>query len=204
MPTRHLLPRLAPLALLFVFAASAQDAPPPATPTTAWVSPRQTLALLSQPASGAMTGLTVASGDPLTVLAQQGDYVQVRTESGASGWIRRSNLSDTAPEPPADLKAENAQLEEQVRTLDAQVRAFQDESVQLRNRMQALETELAARTRPVPLTAAGLWGFVQRLATDPRAWGALAALLLALLLAFRAGVEHRNRAIRDRLGGLDL
>ena len=201
-----------PFAVLLAVAAFAQSAPPtvpalPAVapaPTTVWVSPRQTLALLNQPASGSMTGLTVASGDALTVLAQQGDYVQVRTETGASGWIRRSNLSDAAPEPPADLKAANAQLEEQVRTLDAQVRAFQDESAQLRNRMLGLETELAARTRPVPLTAAGLWGFVRRLAADPHAWGVLAALVLALLVAFRFGVEHRNQAIRDRLGGLDL
>jgi Bacterial SH3 domain len=205
MSLRHL---LLPATLLAV-AAFAQNAPSTApaaapSPTTVWVSPRQTLALLNQPASGAASGLTVASGDPLTVLAQQGDYVQVRTEAGASGWIRRGNLSDAAPEPPADLKAANALLEEQVRTLDAQVRAFQDESAQLRNRMQALETELAARTRPVPLTAAGLWGVVQRLAADPRAWGALAALVLALLIAFRFGVEHRNRAIRERLGGLDL
>lgn len=198
-----------PLVVLLAAAAIAQNAPstaPAVAPpsTTVWVSPRQTLALLNQPAPGAASGLTVASGDPLTVAAQQGDYVQVRTETGASGWIRRSNLSDAAPEPPADLKAANALLEEQVRTLDAQVRAFQDESAQLRNRMQALETELAARTRPVPLTAAGVWAFVQRLAADPRAWGALAALVLALLIAFRFGVEHRNQAIRDRLGGLDL
>ncbi len=204
MQVRHL---LSLAVLLAAAAALAQSAPAPATPstpTTVWVSPRQTLSLFNQPAAGSMTGLTVASGDPLTVLAQQGDYLQVRTETGASGWIRRSNLSEAAPEPPADLVAANAQLEEQVRTLDAQLRAFQDESVQLRNRMQALEVELAARTRPVPLTAAGVWAYVQRLAADPRAWGALAALVLALLIAFRFGVEHRNQAIRERLGGLDL
>lgn len=173
-------------------------------PATVWVSPRQTLALLNQPNAGALPGLTVASGDALTVLAQQGEFLQVRTETGASGWIRRSNLSETAPEPTADLAADNARLEEQARTLDAQVRAFQEESAQLRTRMQSLETELAARTRPVPLTAAGLWSLVQRLAVDPRAWGALGAMLLALLIAFRAGIERRNQAIRDRLGGLDL
>lgn len=203
MSYRHPLLRSAPLALLLAAAAVGQDASPP-TATTVWVSPRQTLALLNQPAAGATSGLTVASGEPLSVLAQQGEFVQVRTEAGASGWVRRSNLSETAPEPPADLVTANALLEEQVRTLDAQVRAFQDESAQLRTRMQALEAELAARTRPVPLTAAGLWGFIQRLATDPRAWGALAALLLALLIAFRLGIERRNQAIRERLGGLDL
>lgn len=203
MSNLHLLSRLAPLAALLAAAAIAQDVAPP-TATTVWVSPRQTLALLNQPAAGAAGGLTVASGDPLTVLAQQGEFVQVRTEAGASGWIRRSNLSENAPEPPADLVTANALLEEQVRTLDAQVRAFQDESGQLRTRMQALEAELAARTRPVPLTAAGVWAYVQRLAIDPRAWGALAALLLALLIAFRLGIERRNQAIRDRLGGLDL
>lgn len=206
MSDRHLLPRLLPLAVLLAAAAALAQSASPSAPlaATVWVAPRQTLPLLTQPALGALTGLTVASGDPLTVLAQQGEYLQVRTATGASGWIRRSNLSDAAPEPPADLVAANAQLEQQVRTLDAQVRAFQDESANLRNRMQALETELAARTRPVPLTAAGLWGYGQRLATDPRAWGALATLLLALLVAFRLGIERRNQAIRDRLGGLDL
>ncbi len=204
MSARHLLPLALLLATTVAIAQSAPSPAPPAAPTTVWVSPRQTLALLNQPAVGSMPGLTVASSDPLTVLAQQGDFLQVRTEAGATGWIRRSNLSEAAPESSVDLKAANAQLEEQVRTLDAQLRAFQDESAQLRNRMQALEVELAARTRPVPLTAAGVWAYVQRLAIDPRAWGALAALLLALLLAFRFGVEHRNQAIRERLGGLDL
>jgi len=184
-----------------VVAATPAVAPAPAT---VWVSPRQTIALLNQPAAGALPGLTVASGDALTVLTQQGEFLQVRTEAGASGWIKRSNLSETAPEPAADLVAEKARLDEQVRTLDAQLRAFQEESVQLRNRMVALEAELAAVTRPVPLTASGVWGLVQRLAVDARAWGVFGILLLLLLLAFRAGVEHRNKDIRARLGGLDL
>jgi len=202
--------RLAPIVLLLAASAPAWGAiaAPVATltpaPATVWVSPRQTLPLLNQPAPGATPGLTVASGDALTVLAQQGEFLQVRTETGASGWIKRSNLSETAPAPTADLVAENARLEEQLRTFDAQVRAFQEESAQLRTRMQALETELTARTRPVPLTAAGVWSLVQRLAIDPRAWAAFGALLLALLLAFRFGIEHRNQGIRNRLGGLDL
>jgi hypothetical protein len=217
MSPHHLPSRLAPLTVLLAALAAATVAFPAAAasvvaatpamapaPATVWVSPRQTIALLNQPVAGAMPGLTVASGDALTVLTQQGEFLQVRTETGASGWIKRSHLSETAPTPAADLTAENARLDEQVRTLDAQLRAFQEESLQLRNRMRSLEAELAAATRPVPLTASGLWGLVQRLAVDARAWGALGILLLALLLAFRAGVEHRNKDIRARLGGLDL
>jgi hypothetical protein len=203
MPQPSLKPLLVATALLALGAAAQPSAPAP-TPTTVWVSPRQSLPLSNQPAPGAMTGLTVESGDALTVVAQQGDYLQVRTAAGGSGWVRRGNVTEVAPAPPSDLAVENAKLADQVLTLDAQVRAFQDESAQLRTRMQALETELAVRTRPVPLTAAGVWSFVQRLAFDPRAWVAFGVLLLALLLAFRAGIERRNRAIRERLGGLDL
>lgn len=212
MRTPTLLPRLTLLALLLGHgAASAATVVPAAeaatltpAPATVWVSPRQTIALLSQPALGALAGPAVASGDALTVLAQQGEFLQVRTEAGASGWIRRRDLSDTAPTPGSDVLEEAARLQEQVRTLDAQLRAFQAENQQLRERMQAADAELAARTRPVPLTVAGVWAYAQRLAAEPSAWTALAVLLLLLLAAFRYGIEHRNRSIRDRLGGLDL
>lgn len=212
MRSTSLLPRLALLtALLTAGAASAASVAPAAetatltpAPATVWVSPRQTIALLSQPAVGALAGPTVASGDALTVLSQQGEFLQVRTEAGASGWIRRRDLSDSAPAPSADQVEENARLQEQVRTLDAQLQAFQAENQQLRERMQAADAELAARTRPVPLTVAGVWAYAQRLAAEPSAWTALAVLLLMLLAAFRYGIEHRNRSIRDRLGGLDL
>jgi len=197
------------LALSIALAADAgtppAGAPPSATPPEiAYVAPRQVLTLLSQPHSGATAIGSVASGDALTVSARQGDFVQVRSAGGTSGWVRGANLTADAPTTPSQLEADNARLAEQVTTLDAQVRAFQDESAQLRTRLDAAETELAVHTRAVPLTPAGLFGRVRRLAMEPAAWIGLGALALALALAFRAGLAHRDESIRRRFGGLDL
>ena len=175
-----------------------------AKPETLWVAPRQTLPLLGLPQLGAPVVASVATGDPLTVLARQGEFAQVRTAAGAIGWARTTNLSAESPAPPADLAADNARLAQQVTTLDAQVRAFQDESAQLRQRLAAAEAEVAQLTRAVPLTPAGVLGLLRRLALEPSTWIALGSLLLALLIAFRAGVSHRDESIRRRFGGLDL
>jgi hypothetical protein len=179
-------------------------APPSAAPETLFVAPRQTLPLLGQPQLGAPVVASVATGDELALVARQGDFVQVRTASGTVGWARGANLTAERPGPPADLAAENEGLTRQVTTLDAQVRAFQDENAQLRQRLAGVEAELAQHTRAVPLTPAGVFGFAKRLAVEPATWIALGGLLLALLFAFRAGVAHRNQSIRQRFGGLDL
>lgn len=185
--------------------AAGQAAAPPVTePETLYVVPRQTLPLLGLPQLGAPVVASVATGDPLAVIARQGDFVQLRTAAGAIGWARGANLTAEPPGPPADLAAENKGLSQQVTTLDAQVRAFQDENAQLRQRLAGVEAELALQTRAVPLTPAGVFGLVRRLAVEPATWIALGGLLLAMLFAFRAGVAHRNRSIRHRFGGLDL
>jgi len=169
-----------------------------------WVAPRQSLPLLGLPQLGAPVVVSVDTGDELAVLARQGDYVQLRTAAGAVGWARSSSLTAEPPAPAGGLAAENAQLAQQVTTLDAQVRAFQDENAQMRLRLEGAEAELARMTRVVPLTPAGVFGFVKRQAVEPATWIALLVLVLALLSAFRAGVSHRNDSIRQRFGGLDL
>lgn len=179
-------------------------APIPAASETLWVAPRQTLPLLSQPQLGSPSIAAITTGEALTVVARQGDFVQLRTAAGAIGWVRSTLLTSESPAPPADLAAENARLAQQVTTLDAQVRAFQDESAQLRLRLTVVETELALQTRTVPLTPAGVFGVIKRLAVESTTWIVLGSLLLALLIAFRIGVAHRNESIRQRFGGLDL
>lgn len=186
---------------------AAQAPAPAATPApaeTLWVAPRQALPLYGAPQPGAAVVASVATGDALTVLARQGDFVQARTSAGTVGWARQTGLTADPPAPPSELAAENKALAQQVTTLDAQVRAFQDENAQLRQRLGAVEAELALHTRAVPLTPAGVFGLVKRLAFEPTTWIALGGLLLALLFAFRAGVAHRNQSIRQRFGGLDL
>jgi hypothetical protein len=195
------------LALCLSGAALAGTAPPATaatTPETLWVAPRQTLPLLALPQLGAPVVASVGTGDALTVLGRQGDFVQLRTAAGVVGWSRSSALIADPPAPPADLAADNARLAQQVTTLDAQVRAFQDENAQLRRQLDGVENELALHTRVVPLTPAGVFGFIKRQAVEPATWIAALVLLLALLFAFRAGVAHRNDSIRQRFGGLDL
>ena len=67
---------------------------------TLWVASRQTLPLLSQPQLGSPGVAAVTTGDALTVLGRQGDFVQLRTASGAIGWIRSALLTAGCHAPP--------------------------------------------------------------------------------------------------------
>lgn len=195
---------VAPALALALTLASGAATPPAATSTTVYLAQRQVLPLLSQPQPGSPTSGTIGSGDALTEITRLGEWVQVRASNGADGWIRSINLTTEAPTLPSQLEVENAQLVQQVTTLDAQLRAFQAESAQLRTRLDAVEAELAVHSRAMPLTPAGVYGLVRRLAVEPTTWISCAALLLALALAFRRGVAHRDESIRRRFGGLDL
>lgn len=190
------------LALVIMAPALALAGEP--TGDTVYLAPRQTLPLLAQPALGTTTGRSVSTEDALLVVARQGEFLQVRTPDGALGWVRTVNTTTSAPRSETAARAENAELANQVRTLDEQIRAFQAENAALRVRLMQLEGELAVLTRPVPMTLSGVRDFLLRLIMDGRFWLGLGALLVALLLAFLGGVRWRNRRIRDRFGGLDL
>jgi hypothetical protein len=184
-------------------------AAPPAfageTAETVYLAPRQTLPLLAAPQLGATSGRTISTGDALTVLGRQAEFVQVRTPDGAVGWVRAGNLTDEGPpRPDSAIAAENRELAAQVDTLDAQIRAFQAENSALRGRLMQLETEHAAATRPMPLTALGLRDFLLRLLVSPSFWAWMTCAALAVFAAFMLGVRWRNGKIRERLGGLDL
>lgn len=193
--------------IAFLAATGATAGVPPATSAsgeTVYVAPRQTVPLLAAPQLGATTGRTVTTAEQLTIVARQGDFVQVRAADGALGWIRASNLSDTAPRPESAVQAENRELAQQVSTLDAQIRAFQEENVALRARLAELQYEYSTVTRPMPLTLDGVLKTLRRWLVDGRFWAVLALFAVSTVGAFKFGVRWRNEKIRERLGGLDL
>jgi hypothetical protein len=188
---------------LLSLAAGITHAGEPAAETL-YLAPRHSLPLLIQPRLGTPSARNITTDESLLVVARQGEFVQVRTPDGEMGWVRVSQLTTQAPRSDDAIRAENAELVVQARTLDAQVRAFQEENVSLRARLGQVEAELAVMTRPVPLTLQGISDLALRLLVDLRFWTGLALVVLGLVLAFVAGVRWRNQRIRERLGGLDL
>ena len=63
---------------------------------TVWVTAGDGLNLRAQPVSGAVQR-TLAYGAELSLMGQQGGWVQVRTSDGATGWVSDDYVSDKKP-----------------------------------------------------------------------------------------------------------
>lgn len=72
-------------------------------PTTVWVKSRFGLNLRAQPVSGSVKKV-LADKAELTVLAQQEDWLQVRTTDGLEGWVSVGFVTDVVPTPPTPKK----------------------------------------------------------------------------------------------------
>jgi hypothetical protein len=72
-------------------------------PATVWVDSRFGLNLRAQPVSGSVRRILSDKAE-LTVLAQQEDWLRVRTADGLEGWVSARFVSDVDPFPPAPRK----------------------------------------------------------------------------------------------------
>lgn len=71
---------------------------PPTQPTSSkvWVTSADGLNLRAQPVSGSVLK-TLAYGAELTLLGKQGDWSQVRTSDGSTGWVASAYVSSEKP-----------------------------------------------------------------------------------------------------------
>lgn len=131
---------------------------------------------------------TLSSGDQVTVLARESDWIQVRMRSGEreSGWVPRGYLSVEVP-ASVSLPAVSAQLKgarAQIGELEASLQAQQNDLTELASlRTQASELE----TRNIELASASTW----------RNMGA-GALIALSSLGIGAFWGRRNRAASGR------
>lgn len=105
--------------------------------TVRWVSDDLTTYVRSGPTDGYRIVGALTSGDKVELIRTQGDYSQVRSESGNTVWIRSDDLQDS-PGPAEALP----QLEEQVAALTQELATI-EESWQ--TRVQGMQETLESR-----------------------------------------------------------
>ena len=102
-----------------------------------WVSDDLTTYVRSGPTDGYRIVGTLSSGDKVELIKTQGDYSQVRGESGDTVWIRSADLQN-APGPAEAVP----QLEEQVTALSQELATIEQT---WETRVQGMQETLEAR-----------------------------------------------------------
>jgi len=153
-----------------------------------------------QPDSRATPVGVVTTGMQLEVLGRRGDYLQIRTDKGLTGWIKEIYAVE---EPPAMIlltrfKEQQAgrlealeELRESVRTLEEANSSLNEQLDQIKAERSKLQLRLA-RDATRQNGNISYWVF----------W--LLGLLVAVIAAFAGGVSWQRRQTTRRLGGLRL
>ncbi len=102
-----------------------------------WVSDDLTTYVRSGPTDGYRIVGSLTSGDKVELIKTQGDYSQVRSESGSTVWIRSADLQDS-PGPAEALP----QLKEQVAALTHELATIEEA---WQTRVQGMQETLEAR-----------------------------------------------------------
>ena len=114
-----------------------------------FVAKRPSAGLLASPAPGAVILARLTPDEPVTVLVEQGGFVNVRTVSGMEGWL---TTDDVTGELPADrqlaqLQSRIQELQGTVASLQRQLRSAQVQAQQanaaLDNTQDSAQTEVA-------------------------------------------------------------
>ncbi len=121
------------LGALLAFAAG----PLQAAGTERWVSDSLNTYVRSGPTDGYRIVGTLKSGQKVELLDTQGDYSQVRAESGSAVWILTQDLQEI----PSQL-TRLPQLEQQVAELSEQLRTIEDS---WKDRVQGMQETLDSR-----------------------------------------------------------
>lgn len=144
----------------------------------------------------------VATGDALTVLAREGDYIKIRTEEGTEGWVSKNYVSDEAPARLLleQLRGEYAQKEAQSMELSKALA----EITGSRDVMEKRITELMAENSSLQQEINTLTGRSDSL-IQQYAWAIRIALVIMLFLAgFYLGAGWYMRRVRRRFGGMEI
>ena len=177
---------------------------------TAYVSDELVLGVYAEQNSQGQRLATLHSGTSVEILAQNGDFTQVRLSDGTTGWVKSSFL--TANEPAVvRIKQLQEELDRSRATTPALAEAAARREVErLKSELAAKQSELdAARAvGSAPVTASppesGPLAAIQA-AAAPR-WPVIAGISVALGLAlgFWLGYATLARRVRDKFGGIKV
>ncbi|MCG8434919.1 MAG: TIGR04211 family SH3 domain-containing protein [Gammaproteobacteria bacterium] len=191
---------------------------------TLYVSERLYLSLTNEPNANATRIRLLQSAEPLQMLTQEGDFIQVSTSDGLTGWVRAAYVSTAEPSTLRLERAEQendsltrriAELNNEIQNLQTEIRQLQtaesivenqapqendavvNKSNQLQSRITELENILKEQQNRRPDDATTL--------QNPTRFEFLVlSSVVILILGFFLGHIWRSRQVRRRLYGMDI
>jgi len=173
---------------------------------TAYVSDDLILGVYAEQNQAGERLATLHSGATVETLASSGDYTQVRTADGITGWVKSSFLVSHEP-AAARVKELEDELNRSHATEPALAEAAaQNEAAHLKEALAASRAELAALRSSLPAAgaASGTGAGTDLAAVARETWRYGAAALAALALGFWWGYASLARRIRKKFGGIKV
>ncbi len=142
----------------------------------------------------------VTTGDELTVLGREGDYIRIRTGDGTEGWVSNAYVSD---EQPAVLKLQ--QLRKENSRIEAQAGELREALAESNDNRKAMESRLSELTAENTLLQQQLGAFTGSGVMQKYAWVFQGLLLVAIFLGgFYLGMTRYKHRVRERMGGMEI
>jgi uncharacterized protein YgiM (DUF1202 family) len=169
---------------------------------TLYVHDELRLGVRAAPSSAERSIAVVKTGDALTVLGEQENFVHIRTEDGIEGWVSKGYLST---QPPARTQLERLQkahekLQQQHEAVQQQLAESRQKMEQSMRQQQQLEQNNTALKRELARYTNSSPGFFQRYR-----WLIFSLLLLSCFVAgLFVGVRWKARRVAERIGGLEI
>lgn len=176
---------------------------------TVYVHDQLRLGVRAAPNAAEKSIAVVKTGDALSVLGEQDDFINIRTEAGLEGWVSKGYVST---EPPAQnlLKAAQQELEalqqqhhklkQQLDKLTVQLAERDKESQQQQNRFAQLQHDNTELQRQLGLKDAVETNWYEKY--SDLIW--LALLMGCFLTGWIIGVRWKARRVAERIGGLEI
>ena len=170
---------------------------------TVYVHDQLRLGVRAAPNAAEKSVAVVKTGDALTVLGEQDNFINIRTESGLEGWVSKGYVST---EPPAknllqaarkeveSLKQQQVSLKQELEQgaksaaeQQLQLTQLQGENAKLKQQLDVYEEVEGDEVTEIPPALIGL-------------------ILLAsgLLAGLFIGVRWKARRVAERIGGLEI
>lgn len=173
---------------------------------TAYVTDILRLGLYQNPDASGRPLQTLVSGTKLTILDSVTNFAHVKTPDGQEGWVKSAFLVDDKPAQlrVAEMQAQVDKLQAEVKDLTAAKQQAEDKAGHLSSQMAdstdakaAVQATLGRLKRENDAYATRLNAYRHSL---PLTW-VVAALAIALLAGFTAGLWWLDARIRKRHGG---
>lgn len=187
------------LALLFAPAEFGR-----ALAATAYVSDQLILGVYAEQDQGGERLATLHSGASVETLTSSGDYTQVRTVDGVTGWVKSTFLVSREPAAARVKELEDELSRTRATTPALAEAAALSEAQRLQQALAASQAEVASLRAALPPPRQAPTGAAALAAMTREFWRYAAAAAPALALGYWWGYSALARRIRKKFGGIKV